>query len=1382
YDPDTIYDGSVNGTQTSREKIALGCSSISTEAGSGEEFENITFDPDVCEPTFYKFTNPSCTFTVDADASGPIAIYCRAFDGEMWSKEEIPMTIIIDATPPQITVISPDEGAVQRKGFSVNVHDADDTGLASCSYRVLDNGVETKNTTARTCSSPVTITIGVGRDCPTQGSSSCKVEFFAKDTSGNNASASRSFSVEYLYSNITSPPAGSFRRTNFSVSIMDTNTGGGGFSSCEYMVKNIVNNTAETTRDWTVRTCNSPLKLTAGPEADCKEQGNNTCIIYAKAHAQSGSIAIDGEMASRAFSIDYTSPYSEITSPASGVWTNNNFIVQIADYDPSGLGISECEYRVLSNGIETVPFKSRSCNSGVQIILGRDCTEEPQCTVQARAYSVSGNIGALAERNFTVILSNVMLDGFVTPLGAVQSDRGVDFSGTLASSIKMTFPTFRSCPTTASISECKSAFSSTVNNCDQDGNCLCGGLNALSCSARCNDRTAEFYFLATGFSGSKQIDVVSSISSVECPTFNIDELNGWIQLFEEVRQQVFIMKQQAYTLYLQTPNNTDLQYAISKLTEAYGLADNHITNMTIVMQDLTVPKSQSLMQRSVEINQQILGILNSICTQTTICYQPANFTLSIETPLSARLGEQVVVNAVLLKKGTLDTYNKISCSITPPSGPTIFYVTKCTKIPADMQFYMNMTNETIVNASQPGQYSVTCSATNSFINDCSITFPIETKTRTFVSVPPIDSYITSVSQLPPSATNGSSVSIVVNARNPDDFDRFGFASCTFARPCAGASCQRNESVSACERIGANESKDFSVSNVVDTVGTWTLERCVLNVTANTNCALSRTHNTSSINAKVNVTGNPLAIIAITPPSNNPAVNSTALTRITLENFNSSASSAAVDCVYASPSFTAYLNSSDTVIVPPFNFDTHVSGKAAANVSIVANELGVWTLTKCNAYTGSNNDEKEINATFAVGPPLSIISISTPGSLSENSSANATINAANLNSSSVSVYGKCVYLSPSGGRHNVTSQNITISAFNKSSIIISKIVEEPGEWNIERCSLYRYQNAFVEERTVNASFYVGLPISINSVITPSSVEVGAHAVTSIYVKNSKSIPLMVVANCLYRTPLFVGKNVLSLNATIPGRGGNITNVSYTVNETGIWNVISCSISLVNGAQQDEKFPNAQFAVGLPPAVCGNGQCELNETVTTCSQDCRTSHVVCGNGQCEATETSASCGIDCSSNACTTNADTPGTDDRCKCQNSVVVACPVGYMCVSHKCETTAPPPECAIDSDCRGGEICENNACIQAQSCSSRIDCTDGRVCLSGKCASASTSQCTSSSDCPSDKICESGVCTPQPIQPQGIDSGVIFFIIIIIAVITIPIIIFTYLRRTVDEI
>jgi peptidoglycan-associated lipoprotein len=88
----------------------------------------------------------------------------------------------------------------------------------------------------------------------------------------------------------------------------------------------------------------------------------------------------------------------------------------------------------------------------------------------------------------------------------------------------------------------------------------------------------------------------------------------------------------------------------------------------------------------------------------------------------------------------------------------------------------------------------------------------------------------------------------------------------------------------------------------------------------------------------------------------------------------------------------------------------------------------------------------------------------------------------------------------------------------------------------------------------------------------------------------------------------------------------------------------------------------------------------------------------------------------------------SDEACKEHNEV---------CVQGQCQ------ECAQDSNCKPGFVCQENKCIPKPACTSDSACPSGQHCQAGHCTEASaTKTCTKKSDCQGGEDCQDGVCTP----------------------------------------
>jgi peptidoglycan-associated lipoprotein len=89
----------------------------------------------------------------------------------------------------------------------------------------------------------------------------------------------------------------------------------------------------------------------------------------------------------------------------------------------------------------------------------------------------------------------------------------------------------------------------------------------------------------------------------------------------------------------------------------------------------------------------------------------------------------------------------------------------------------------------------------------------------------------------------------------------------------------------------------------------------------------------------------------------------------------------------------------------------------------------------------------------------------------------------------------------------------------------------------------------------------------------------------------------------------------------------------------------------------------------------------------------------------------------------------SDDHCKEK---------GEVCVQGMCQ------ECAIDSNCKAGFVCETNKCVPKPECSEKKGCGEGKKCTKGKCAIdeslTSKVECSVDDDCGSGQGCTKGKC------------------------------------------
>jgi len=69
------------------------------------------------------------------------------------------------------------------------------------------------------------------------------------------------------------------------------------------------------------------------------------------------------------------------------------------------------------------------------------------------------------------------------------------------------------------------------------------------------------------------------------------------------------------------------------------------------------------------------------------------------------------------------------------------------------------------------------------------------------------------------------------------------------------------------------------------------------------------------------------------------------------------------------------------------------------------------------------------------------------------------------------------------------------------------------------------------------------------------------------------------------------------------------------------------------------------------------------------------------------------------------------------------------------DKTKKPGSCKADKDCKTGQVCANNKCVE---CAKDSQCPKGKKCSAGACVAAA--ECTKDAECPPGKVCQAGKC------------------------------------------
>ena len=630
----------------------------------------------------------------------------------------------------------------------------------------------------------------------------CTVRAWATDRSRNVGSPdSRNFIIRTLSTNITSPEAGSYQTDNFSVSVQDRDYSSSTTNlTCTYDVYTISAIALRTVTNAN-RTCNSNFTVSVGPDGSCRNIGQNTCRVVSRV-SRAGISSTD----ERFFSIDWASPVSTITAAPTG-WVSGNFTVSVMD-DPQNTQLTECQYRVVSNGTETVPWRNRTCSTGTPMQLAisvgntsaSNCRHEggESCLVMVRPLGRSRAPGIGDNASISVMLGNIDTNGFHMPLGIVTTNRGINFSGTTRTELRAA--TFYVCNSRSSVSSCISAYNS--GNRGQNSPNFCGSI-AGRCELRCSDRDVRFYFAARGIpiGTSEQVIVLSQIGNASCPVFNIAEINRLLDIFHQLDREISIQIMEIDEFIRQngetdTANNETLDV----LNEALLITRDHLNYMNATMQELTVERAQELIatsnSRLDEINRLLRGLVS-----------PLRVRLTVNMPSTIRFNRTTVLPALITKSGNRTAYARVACAITMPNTSVTRSTSSCLTLDG------NTTFDTPFMPSLLGQYTYSCTLARSVRSDCSFLVNQTPVTGTFRALPGFGTYITTISG-PTTVLRGREAVVTATVANPDDVEKFGTVRCDFTDPFG--SLRRN--TSACTQFGNDLKTDCQATMIVDRVG------------------------------------------------------------------------------------------------------------------------------------------------------------------------------------------------------------------------------------------------------------------------------------------------------------------------------------------------------------------------------------------------------------------------------------------------------------------------------------------------------------------------------------------------------------------------------------
>ncbi|MCX6709774.1 MAG: hypothetical protein NTV63_02350, partial [Candidatus Woesearchaeota archaeon] len=160
---------------------------VSTFSGYGNDTISIYASQDV----------GAYNFSASSSFNGQASIVCHDNSNKT---NTTTFNLSLDNVIPTLTINTPAALSWQKSNFTINVSDSDsESGLKLCQYRVVSNGSETRNWTARACNneSSATISVGTAQDCRNEGTGQCFVDIRTWDNVNNSNTKNRTFSIDW---------------------------------------------------------------------------------------------------------------------------------------------------------------------------------------------------------------------------------------------------------------------------------------------------------------------------------------------------------------------------------------------------------------------------------------------------------------------------------------------------------------------------------------------------------------------------------------------------------------------------------------------------------------------------------------------------------------------------------------------------------------------------------------------------------------------------------------------------------------------------------------------------------------------------------------------------------------------------------------------------------------------------------------------------------------------------------------------------------------------------------------------------------------------------------------------------------------------------------
>ena len=1056
----------------------------------------------------------------------------------------------------------------------------------------------------RTCNSQTTITVGPGNDCPNQGA--CTVSAFATDITGNVGTPdSRSFTIKLILTNITSPPDNSNQTGNFSVDVQDRDFASTTNSTltCTYDVYSIGSTSTKTVNN-AARRCNSNFTVTVGPGGNCTNMGQGSCKVVAKIDKTMNGTRVE-DTSERFYNIDWVTPFSEIVSAPTN-WVTSDFTISVRD-NAQGVAsrISKCQYRVVSNVTQTVPWTDRTCgiNAPVSIPItvgpGKNCRHEggDACTIIVRPLDMSGAPGI--EDNVSVpVLFNATPDGFSSTI-TTQTERGLNFSGTTRQELRAY--TFYVCNKNSNVNSCIAAYNSNNKGVNKPN--FCGSLLG-KCDVRCSDQTASYYFAARGtpVGQSTTVTVVSSIMSAACPTFNIGTINEWYQIFTqlevEIGTEIGIIDS---CINQNGVSNLCNNETLAILREALLITQDHLKYMNVTMRDLTVTTAQQLIQRSIEKRDELSALLGRIRPPTLV-------TTTVIMPDVVRFNRSMDLIALINKNGPTDVFGTVYCTITKPGNVVQQNKSSCLALVGSGQRMATYTVPFMPD--RMGTWSYSCKLGRSVRPDCSFEVNQTPVSDTFVVLPVASTFIHSLSA-PDNVIRSSVATTDVVVTNPDSMARFVNVTCSFKYMANGQLITRVNS-SGCINAVAGDTT-VPVNMYASTLGEWNVSSCTVYSSSSSNCASQSRDNVSLDTASYMVILPSTVFIESVSVPQTPVLNNSLVSiPAVINNPTNDVAYVTLNCGMTKPQ-----NGGSLIVTDQNGVD---SGRTSSfTLDTTTDRVGMWNISSCSVSVSPVPDFSNSAVVFTrnnVGAfnviartNLTITDVSPQGTVQNNTFTSISVSITNPSNTR---YGRvsCIVRDPINRAHVNNSACLLVTSNAQRVFAVNFFANRTGEWHIPQCSVYGSAYSDCSQASLHdTKTFVGK--SFNSTITctnglysatnpttgicqefgnncnipagwinitagscpagPGVVYISSVTVPTSDVVNNSNVNIdTLVANpvnddrfgkvsCTVRSPSGATQLLTSSCQGIPAINTRTYRITLPVNTVGIWNVTRCSVN-------------------------------------------------------------------------------------------------------------------------------------------------------------------------------------------------------------------------------